>query len=93
MNGVEPASLGLNLWKSKDEHVEERVVNIGGKTTVPMGAGGKSYNSSHARIGSNVVSDRVQIQSLGAGGWGPIYQTPAVIQRKETILVGNGTFA
>ncbi|OCF36235.1 hypothetical protein I316_02108 [Kwoniella heveanensis BCC8398] len=39
MHGGQPAALGLNLWKSKDENGNETVVNMGGKNTVPMKAG------------------------------------------------------
>ena len=42
MHGGEPASLGLNLWISKDEQGEERTVSMGGKNTVPMKTGGES---------------------------------------------------
>lgn len=40
LHGGEPAQLGLNLWISKDEKGKERVVNMGGKNTVPMQTGG-----------------------------------------------------
>lgn len=40
LHGGEPAELGLNLWITKDEEGEERVVNMGGKNTVPMKTGG-----------------------------------------------------
>ena len=40
MHGGERAALGLNLWVSKDEEGKERVVNMGGKNTVPMETGG-----------------------------------------------------
>ena len=43
MHGGEPASLGLNLWISKDEQGEERTVSMGGKNTVPMKTGGESH--------------------------------------------------
>lgn len=40
LHGGEAAQLGLNLWKSTDAKGNERVVNMGGKNTVPMDTGG-----------------------------------------------------
>lgn len=76
MAGGEPASLGLNLWASRDAAGNERVVNMGGKNSVPMKAG-----------------DRVVIMTPGGGGYGPLSKEAAVQPRKETLFVGNGTFA
>lgn len=47
MHGGEPASVGLNLWISKDDQGNDRIVSMGGKNTVPMKTGGKSIISSN----------------------------------------------
>lgn len=47
MHGGLPAELGLNLWVTKDDQGRERVVNIGGKNTVPMVTGGELSSLLH----------------------------------------------
>lgn len=94
MHGGEPAALGLNLWVSKDQHGRERVVNMGGKNTVPMKAGGESRASPVVPSADNISwPDRVVILTPGGGGYGPVSKETALKTRKETVFIGNGTFA
>jgi 5-oxoprolinase (ATP-hydrolysing) len=76
MAGGQPAKAGLNLWISTDPQGRDRVVNMGGKNTVPMKRG-----------------DRIMVMTPGGGGYGPEGTEEAVKERKESVFVGNGSYA
>ncbi|RMZ91625.1 hypothetical protein DV736_g1129, partial [Chaetothyriales sp. CBS 134916] len=68
MDGGEPGATGLNLWLTKDEWGEERIVNMGGKGSVPVKTGDRVVIITPGGGGYGKLENEVEDMINGVNG-------------------------